>query len=156
MLRTCGRTVSASTRRRRRASGGFALLVAFLAAAGCSSGSTSHPGAVVEVLKDFRIESGATHLKPGTTTFEVINEGPSTHEFIIDRTDLPADALPLGPTGVKIDEEDPRLHPVDEVPGLLLGGKDYLTVNLPAGHYVLYCNLEGHYEETMHVALVVG
>ena len=35
------------------------------------------------------------------------------------------------------------------------GDKKNLTLNLPPGHYVLYCNLEGHYLGSMHATLDV-
>jgi uncharacterized cupredoxin-like copper-binding protein len=38
---------------------------------------------------------------------------------------------------------------------LKLGESDDLTLRLPPGHYVLWCNLEGHYLGGMHASLDV-
>jgi uncharacterized cupredoxin-like copper-binding protein len=35
------------------------------------------------------------------------------------------------------------------------GDKATLKLNLPPGHYVLYCNLEGHYLGNMYATLEV-
>jgi uncharacterized cupredoxin-like copper-binding protein len=140
----------------RRRTAGALLLVVAAGVAACGSGGTSHPGAIKEQLRDFEIQSAVTQVKPGQVTFEVINNGPSTHEFIVDRTDLAPNGLPIDSTGLRVNEESAQLENQGEVSSLLRGSKEFLTLNLKPGHYVLFCNLEGHYLETMHVAFVVG
>jgi uncharacterized cupredoxin-like copper-binding protein len=133
------------------------LFAAFLLAAGCGSSSSPPAGAIPVTLEDFKIVLSTTHAKAGTITFAVTNHGPSTHEMIIDRTDRPPGDLPLGLEGkLKVDEGSPELQNIGEVSSLLLGHEDNVTLtNMKPGHYVLFCNLEGHWAETMHVAFVV-
>ena len=73
------------------------------------------------------------------------------HEFVVVKTDLKADALPI--VDNKIDES--ALTPVDEVEDIAVGGTPSLTVDLAAGHYVLLCNIETHYGLGMHADFTV-
>ena len=53
------------------------------------------------------------------------------------------------------DEFRGQLDLVKEDSELDIGVSRALVVDLPPGHYVLYCNLEGHYLGGMHASLVV-
>jgi len=83
----------------------------------------------------------------------VRNLAPATHEFVIVRSDLPSDALPIGPDGLSVDEEE--LTPIGELPQVDTEETDPLSVNLAPGRYVFFCNLEGHYLGGMHAVLEV-
>jgi len=48
----------------------------------------------------------------------------------------------------RIDEA--LLDVVDEQPEYLPGVPGRVTVNLPPGHYVVMCNIEGHYKAGMY------
>ena len=85
--------------------------------------------------------------------FRIENRGPSTHEFVVVRTDVPAGGLPLGPDGLRVDEDSPLLHHTGELDEVQLGSSGTLVLRLPPGHYALICNLEGHYLGGMHLAL---
>ncbi len=126
--------------------------------AGCASSPPppAHPATTVGVsIQDFKISAGATRLAAGRVTFVVANNGPSTHEFNVDRTDLPADALPLDSTGLQVDQGAPDLHRQGSVEALGLGTSRRLTLDLKPGHYVFYCDLPGHYLSGMRVSLDV-
>jgi uncharacterized cupredoxin-like copper-binding protein len=130
------------------------LAVVLLAAAACSR--STPPGQQVRVsLRDFHIGTSATTVPGGTVTFDVSSRGPTTHEFVVVRTDLSASALPIGPDGITVDEESPRLAHVGEASDVDIGGAIALTLQLGPGHYVLFCNLEGHYLAGMHTSLTV-
>ena len=130
------------------------LAVVLLAAAACSR--SAPPGQQVRVsLRDFHIRTSAATVPGGTVTFEVSSRGPTTHEFVVVRTDLSAGALPIGPDGITVDEESPRLGHVGEAPDVDIAGATALTLQLAPGHYVLFCNLEGHYLAGMHTSLTV-
>jgi len=73
----------------------------------------------------------------------------------VDRTDLASGALPLKADGLTVDEESKALHRIDSIEQLNLGNTGDLSLNLKPGHYVLYCNLEGHYLGGMHVGFDV-
>ena len=94
-------------------------------------------------------------VRAGTVTLQIENHGPSTHELNIDETSGPAGGLPLRPNSLQMDEESAQLHPIDSISGIRVGATRNLTLHLAPGHYVLFCNLEGHYLGGMHVALDV-
>src|SRR6266496_1744399 len=84
------------------------LAIVLLAAAACSR--STPPGQQVRVsLRDFHVGTSAATIPGGTVTFDVSSRGPTTHEFVVVRTDLSAGALPIGPDGITVDEESPRL-----------------------------------------------
>jgi hypothetical protein len=134
-----------------------AAISLLMVSSACSGGpSPGRSGTGVPVtLKDFRIGMARHTLAAGTIDFDIRNPGPSTHEFLIVRTDLPSSRLPLGLDGLTVDEESPELHLVEEDSELDIGTMRVLQVDLSPGHYVLYCNLEGHYLGGMHTSLVV-
>jgi uncharacterized cupredoxin-like copper-binding protein len=114
--------------------------------------ATGTPVGVTE--KDFTVELDTTSAKAGSTSFEVDNEGPSTHEFVVFATDLAPDALPVGADG-NVDEEGDGVTHIDEIEDIGSGCQASLTVDLDAGNYVLICNLPGHYAAGMHAPLKV-
>ena len=44
---------------------------------------------------------------------------------------------------------------LDELEGLDIGDRGTLRVHLTAGHYVLYCNMDGHYQAGMSTEFTV-
>jgi uncharacterized cupredoxin-like copper-binding protein len=124
---------------------------------GCTSGgSAALPASrVVVVEHDFGLTVSSASIPPGTVTLHIENRGPSTHELNVDETTAVANGLPLRPNGLQVDEESAQLHPVDSVSDVRVGTSRDLTVHLTPGHYVLFCNLEGHYLGGMHIALDV-
>jgi uncharacterized cupredoxin-like copper-binding protein len=84
-------------------------------------------------------------------TFNISNEGPSTHEFVIIKSDDAPDALPTKDGEV---EED-KLDAVDEQEDIAPGTTAELTTELEAGSYVIICNITGHYEAGMRTAFTV-
>src|ERR1051325_10748706 len=56
-------------------------------------------------IRDFRIVPSVSTVGRGTVAFHVQDQGPSTHEFVVVRTSLPANGLPLRPDGLTVDEE---------------------------------------------------
>lgn len=110
---------------------------------------------VAVTLRDFRLSASSTTVASGLVRFVLNNRGPSTHEFVVVRTDRPADGLPILPDGLTVDEEAPLLHAVEEDPDIALGATNMLDVRLAPGRYVLFCNLAGHYLGGMRRSLVV-
>lgn len=111
-------------------------------------------GTVDVTLSDFSIKLSTTTAPAGEVTFAVQNEGPSTHEFVVFRTDLDPDALPTDDVG-DVAESD-EFAPVDEIEDIEDGANPELAVDLEAGDYVLICNIAGHYRQGMHAALTVS
>ena len=107
------------------------------------------------LLKDFEVLQESTAVRAGTVNFLIRNEGPTTHEVIVVRTDLAPDKLPLQRDGLTVDEEGRGIDFLDEAEGLDIDDRQTLVLALGPGHYVLYCNLEGHYLGGMYAALTV-
>ena len=105
-------------------------------------------------LHDFKIESSTSESSNGDVVFRVDNRAPVTHEFVIVRTDLPSDRLPIGADGLSVDEE--QLRPAVEIGEVESGTTQTLALHLTPGRYVFFCNLEGHYLGGMHGVLEVA
>lgn len=112
---------------------------------GCSSGTA---GPVTAELKEFSINLGRTSASAGQVTFNVSNKGTIVHEFVVIDTDTSAASLPLAADGTVSEE---GLTVVDEIEDIAIGATPALNVDLAAGHYVIICNISGHYAAGMHV-----
>lgn len=127
------------------------LIVPLLAACG---GSKS----IDVALTSYEITPADTSADSGEVTFNIHNDATDlTHEFVVFKTDLPEDQLPLNDEGI-IDEEASGISVVDEVEDIEPGMSAELTVNLDPGNYVLVCNIdsdEQHYQHGMYVAFTV-
>jgi uncharacterized cupredoxin-like copper-binding protein len=150
----------ASTRPRRRWVWVLALVLAALAVAvPFSVARRQEPtpsGTPVDVfLEDFKVRRDAGVVPAGSVSFRILNQGPTTHEIIVVRTDRAPDKLPLQRDGLTVDEEAPGIDLLEEVEGLDIDDRETLELRLEPGHYVLYCNLEGHYLGGMYAALTV-
>lgn len=113
--------------------------------------ATGEATIVSVVQRGFRNLPDKAEVPAGPVTFTVRNEDGEDHQFIILRTDLPADDLPLTANRYTVDETASGLT----VAGRLAliegdGGTATLTVALPPGRYVLICNVPGHYSLGMH------
>jgi uncharacterized cupredoxin-like copper-binding protein len=107
------------------------------------------------VLSDFKIREDAAVVPAGTVSLRILNHGPTSHEVNVVRTDHAPDKLPLQPDGLTVDEKADGMKFLDEVEGLDIDERQTMALDLAPGHYVLYCNLEGHYLGGMHAALTV-
>jgi uncharacterized cupredoxin-like copper-binding protein len=148
------------TRARRRWAGALALVLAGLAlAVPLTVARRQEPtpsGTPVNVrLKDFKVRQDAAVVPAGTVSFRILNQGPTTHELIVVRTDRASDKLPLQRDGLTVNEDASGIDLLDEVEGLDIDDRQTLVLDLAAGNYVLYCNLEGHYLGGMHAAFTV-
>jgi uncharacterized cupredoxin-like copper-binding protein len=137
--------------RMRRAAVIAALAVAATSCGGSGSGNGA-TGGVAVTMKDFSIEATPGTFAAGNISFAIHNAGPSAHEFVIIRTDVAPDALPVE-NGV-IPEDTIDL--VDEAEDIAPGTDTSLSANLTAGSYVLVCNLPSHYGAGMHTAFTVA
>jgi len=104
---------------------------------------------VAAILTEFKIELDATSAPAGSVSFALDNKGTVVHEFVVFQTDLAADKLPLSADGTAVDEAGGGLTLVDEVEDIEVGATPTLTVDLPAAHYVLICNVPAHYTSGM-------
>jgi len=142
--------------------GGLIALAALLAAfmllvSGCANkagaSDTASAGTITvdvgEGSGGMYINLSATSADAGTVTFTVSNTGTVEHEFVVLSTDLAAADLPFDASANEAEEEGDGVTPVDEIGSIMPGEVKTLTVDLPAGHYALICNLPGHYQAGM-------
>jgi uncharacterized cupredoxin-like copper-binding protein len=132
-----------------------AAVIVGVVAAGCSSPAAASDapsvpaaagGSVAVQLSEWKVVAAPATAPAGSVTFAVTNTGTMIHEFVVVKTDLKGDALTV--VDHKIDES--VLTPVDEIEDIAVAATPSLTVDLAAGHYVLLCNIETHYEQGMH------
>ena len=116
------------------------------------------PKKIDVALTTYKIDMSATSANAGDIVFHVHNDATDlVHEFVIFKTDLPADQLPLNDQGA-VDEEGQGVTHIDEVE-VEPGQASDLTVNLASGNYVMICNIndnnEMHYSHGMYQAFTV-
>lgn len=116
------------------------------------------PTKIDVALTTYKIEMSANSAKSGDIVFHVHNDATDLlHEFVIFKTDLPEDQLPLNSEGA-VDEEGAGITHIDEVE-VEMGQAADLAVNLEPGNYVLICNIndnnEMHYQHGMYVTFTV-
>lgn len=136
------------------------LLASAVLLGACSSGPTTGP--VSATVKEWQITLSATTLKAGSITFNIKNDGDKEHEFVVRKTDLTSDKLPLNADG-EVSESATELTEAgdpSEVAEIKSGSSDRsLTLNLQPGHYVVFCNLHVddllHYQKGMHTDFTV-
>lgn len=122
------------------------LFAAFLAACG-------GPATVTVTMTDYQMELSADSVSAGEVTFKIENASDITvHEFVVVQSDLQAADIPVG-EDLLVDES--LFTPVDEVEDIPAGEKAELTVTLTPGHYVLLCNIAGHYQLGMRTDFTV-
>jgi uncharacterized cupredoxin-like copper-binding protein len=140
-----------------------ATLALLLAATGCgSSGDTTTDrattgtataakattGPIDVVMKEFTLVPAPAATAAGKVTFNVSNKGRLKHEFVVVKTDKPADQLLKG-------SEADETGNVGEIGDLPPGSSKNLSLMLKAGHYALICNVKGHYKAGQHADFTV-
>jgi uncharacterized cupredoxin-like copper-binding protein len=113
-------------------------------------------GTLVNVLlEDFQVERDAVIVPAGTVSLRIRNQGPTSHELIVVRSDLAPDKLPLQSDGLTVNEDGRGVELLEEAEGLDIDDRKTMVLDLTPGTYVMYCNLEGHYLGGMYAALTV-
>jgi uncharacterized cupredoxin-like copper-binding protein len=137
------------------------LLLPALAAAGCGSSTdkkttsstpaatgTAANGPLDVKLDEWKVAPAATTVAAGKVKIAAANDGRATHEMIVLRTDKTAASLG---SGKRVSEAGS----VGEIADLKAGASAAKTFDLKPGHYVVICNLPGHYSAGMHADLTV-
>lgn len=88
---------------------------------------------------EYSLVPARTSVAAGKVTFVVTNQGAMMHEMVVVPAPDGAAAL-KEPDGTASEAGSPG-----EVADLAAGANGRLTVTLPAGKYVLLCNLPGHF-----------
>ena len=114
-------------------------------AASSAPSSTAGQSIAVELIEG-KVTPDRMTAAAGVVTFAIKNIGMNVHEFVVIRTDLKADSLPVVDDAV----DESGLTVVGEVENIALRATPTLAVDLAAGHYVLICNIRDHYGAGMH------
>ena len=125
--------------------------VAVLAAGGVGAALAMQSAATTKVTeKEFKVTPLPAQVKAGKVTFSVKNVGHLEHEFIVIKTSRAANKLPTkGAVAVVTGKVGALTH-------VKPGTTKTLTLTLKAGHYVLICNLPGHYKAGQFANFRVG
>ena len=129
------------------------LCLAALVVVSCSQQAETVPADVqlTVTLKDYSVTLSSPTVKAGTVKIGVQNSGSMAHEFDLIKTDLAADKLPLDGASGKAKEDGL----VKQVLNIGVGKVATVSADLAAGHYVIICNVAGHYQLGMHADLTV-
>lgn len=116
---------------------------------------------VVVSLTEWAVTPDKATVNAGPVSFNITNDGPiDVHEFVVFKTDLAFDNLPLDVDG-NVDENGAGIMLIGEIENIAVGESAQVTFDLAPGNYVLVCNIwdageaEAHYAEGMRVAFTV-
>ena len=97
----------------------------------------------------FQTSAAPASAPAGRIVFTLVNRGDMRHEAVIIRTATRFDRLPVKNS---VASEKGRVGTITNVAG---GTRKKLTLTLPAGRYVIICNLPGHYQAGMRAPFTV-
>lgn len=144
-LMACGSSSDATT-----TTGAASLIDPTSAAAtGAGTAAAATAGPVAVKLSEWAIAPTPAGAKAGKVTFDVTNSGSAPHEMVVLRTDK--GAADLG-KGARV----PETGSVGETGDVASGKSKTVTLKLAKGHYVLICNIPGHYAAGMHTDFTVS
>ena len=135
-----------------------ALAVLALVAAACGDDDEegdADGGAEASVVNvsliEWSVVPDANSVPAGSVTFNVTNDHINNHEFVVIRTDLAPDALPV--VEHKVDEE--QVEVIGRIAEFAPGATQSATFDVEPGNYVLICNLEelGQFDAVFHYEL---
>lgn len=102
-------------------------------------------------MREYAMGLTATEVRAGQVTFIARNTGSTVHDLVVIKTDLAPDKLAID-TQTQKAREDGKIGSVDQIAP---GRSANLRVELPAGAYVVICNVPTHYQLGMRSALTV-
>jgi uncharacterized cupredoxin-like copper-binding protein len=120
------------------------------ATASASTVSTEHASTVSVHMEEFSLKPQPSSTPAGKVTFKATNDGKVAHELVVLQTDKAPGALPVAKA--KADEAGD----LGEAEDIAAGTSKSVTLALKPGHYVLICNLAGHYQAGMRTAFTVS
>ena len=126
-----------------------AVIVAAAACAAPAADTGEVPGLYLD-LSDFKIVTDHPTVTAGHLVFGIRNHAAMAHEVKVLKTDLDADKLPIDGSAKAIEAGK-----VGELMNIGAGASRKLVLDLTPGRYVIVCNIAGHYQLGMRVALEV-
>jgi uncharacterized cupredoxin-like copper-binding protein len=129
---------------------GLCLLVLV---ASCSSAPETLPAdvALIVDMKEYSITLNTPTVKAGVVKFGIRNLGTMVHDFNLIKTDLAPDKLPIDTASAKARTDGL----VKQMINIAQGRVTTLDADLAPGHYVIICNVAGHYQLGMRTELAV-
>ncbi|MDA0163044.1 cupredoxin domain-containing protein [Solirubrobacter ginsenosidimutans] len=127
-----------------------AAFAAIIVAVALASTSDAASKSSKVTLSEFKISASPKTASAGKVTFNVKNAGDMEHEMVVIKTSTAASKLKVGSNN-RVSEKGS----VGEVEDLAGGKSKKLTLNLKKGHYVLICNIPGHYKGGMRADFTV-
>jgi uncharacterized cupredoxin-like copper-binding protein len=113
--------------------------------------ATSAPANSIDAsLSEFKISGAPASVAAGKVTLKATDAGKIPHELVVLKTTKPA--ADLGKAGTS---RIPETGHVGEVGEIKPGASGTTTLHLKPGHYVLVCNLPGHWAGGMRADLTV-
>jgi len=126
----------------------------------CSPGQSAGTGPArtqqTVVAKDFKLTLSSAVWPAGDVQVVFDNRGPDTHELLMFAAGGMAGEMPMRLDAVTVDEDSAQLHNVIDETGTPAGGTQTVTVHLAPGHYVILCNMSGHYMAGMREDVTVA
>jgi uncharacterized cupredoxin-like copper-binding protein len=111
-----------------------ALTAILLAACG---GGGSKATDVSVTLKEWSVTPSIDDITEGKVKIKVTNEGTIPHEFVIVKSDLSPEGLPVENGNVT----EAQVNIIDEIEPFAAGTTQSLELNLTPGKYLLICNI---------------
>lgn len=114
-------------------------------------------------LLEYTIQLPEAPTTTGDITFNVKNDGSTTHEMVVLKTDLAPADLPTNDDG-SANEDAAGVTNVGETDDMAAGESKEFTVDLQAGHYVVICNVVqtangetvSHYQKKMYTEFTIA
>jgi hypothetical protein len=122
----------------------------------CGDGGSSADDEVT--LKEFSVTPDPREHKAGSIEIEAKNDGTITHEFVVVKA-KDAAALPLNADGSVDEDKIAKADQFGEIEDIAAGKSKTHKFKLPAGDYVMFCNVVDeksdappvvHFKEGMH------
>jgi uncharacterized cupredoxin-like copper-binding protein len=135
-----------------------ATLVTAVLVAACGGGDEAQDVSVS--LKEWSVTPSLAQVTDGKVKFTVTNDGTIPHEFVVIKSDLPPNGLPV--SDGKVIEDEVNL--VDEIEAFAAKSTESITLDLSPGKYLLICNVTeqvpgqpvtSHYQNGMTVLFLV-
>jgi uncharacterized cupredoxin-like copper-binding protein len=129
--------------------GSLAVLAALIAAVALAANSDAASKSTTVTLSDFKVSSSPKSVSAGKVSFNVKNKGDMEHELVIIKTNTRASKLRV--SGSRASDKGE----VGEIEDVAAGKSKKHSFNLKKGHYVLICNIPGHYKAGMRADFTV-
>ncbi len=117
---------------------------------------TPVPVPIAVTIKEFSVSANPASSATSVVELNVANQGALDHELVIMQTDKAVDALTYDTVADRAVESAPGQEDVGEVEDIAAGTTKSGTFDLAPGHYLLICNIAGHYKAGMRTAFTVG